>query len=48
MIGPHGELESITLGELKDFWYQTWYAPNNATLVIMQGDVRPEAALNQG
>ena len=45
VIGPMSELESITLGELKD-WYQTWYAPNNATLVIV-GDVEPEAALNQ-
>ena len=45
VIGPMDELESITLGELKD-WYQAWYAPNNATLVIV-GDVQPEAVLSQ-
>ncbi len=43
VIGPMSELESITLPELKD-WYQTWYTPNNATLVIV-GDVEPAAAL---
>ncbi|MGM8884427.1 M16 family metallopeptidase [Psychrobacter sp. 1U2] len=45
VIGPMDELESIKLGELKD-WYQAWYAPNNATLVIV-GDVQPEAVLSQ-
>jgi zinc protease len=39
------ELESITLPELKA-WYEQWYAPNNATLVIV-GDVKPAAALAQ-
>ena len=31
---------------LKDLsqWYQTWYAPNNATLVVA-GDVQPEQVL---
>ena len=45
VIGPMNELESITLPELKA-WYQKWYAPNNATLVIV-GDVDPEEVLTQ-
>lgn len=44
VIGPMDELESITLNDLKD-WYKTWYAPNNATLVIV-GDVEPTEVLN--
>lgn len=45
VIGPMAELESIKLAELKD-WYKTWYAPNNATLVIV-GDVEPQEVLAQ-
>lgn len=45
VIGPMAELESISLPELKA-WYEQWYAPNNATLVIV-GDVKPAAALAQ-
>ena len=45
VIGPMSELESIKLSDLKD-WYQTWYAPNNATLVIV-GDVQPQEVLTQ-
>ena len=45
VIGPMSELESITLDELKN-WYRTWYAPNNATLVIV-GDVEPSEVLAQ-
>ncbi len=45
VIGPMSELESITLPELKR-WYSTWYAPNNATLVIV-GDVEPSEVLAQ-
>ncbi|GAF59122.1 LOW QUALITY PROTEIN: peptidase [Psychrobacter sp. JCM 18902] len=45
VIGPMDELESITLTDLKD-WYKTWYAPNNATLVIV-GDVKPQEVLAQ-
>ena len=44
VIGPMEELKSITLNDLKD-WYKTWYAPNNATLVIV-GDVKPTKVLN--
>lgn len=45
VIGPMNELESITLNELKN-WYKTWYAPNNATIVIA-GDVNPKSALDE-
>ncbi|WP_442439705.1 insulinase family protein [Psychrobacter sp.] len=45
VIGPMTEIESITLAELKD-WYQQWYAPNNATLVIV-GDVDPDEVMTQ-
>ena len=45
VIGPMNELASITLSDLKD-WYKTWYAPNNATLVIV-GDVEPTDVLAQ-
>ena len=45
VIGPMEEIESISLDELKH-WYQQWYTPNNATLVIV-GDVNPEQALTQ-
>lgn len=43
VIGPMKEIEAITLPDLQN-WYQTWYAPNNATIVIV-GDVQPETAL---
>jgi zinc protease len=39
-IGWMTDIEGYTVEELKD-WYQTWYAPNNATLVVV-GDVSPE------
>lgn len=45
VIGPMDELASITLPDLKN-WYETWYAPNNATLVIV-GDVEPTEVLAQ-
>ncbi|MFW2176303.1 MULTISPECIES: M16 family metallopeptidase [unclassified Moraxella] len=45
VIGPMTEIASIKLEQLKD-WYNTWYAPNNATVVIV-GDVKPEEALAQ-
>lgn len=45
VIGPMSELESITLPELKR-WYQTWYAPNNATIVVV-GDVDPQAVFKE-
>ncbi len=37
IIGWMNDLENMTVSDARD-WYQTWYAPNNATLVIA-GDV---------
>ncbi len=39
VIGWMGDLESMTLSDLEG-WYKTWYAPNNATLVVV-GNVEP-------
>lgn len=36
-VGWMSDLENMKVDELKK-WYQTWYAPNNATLVVV-GDV---------
>ncbi|MDR2624851.1 MAG: insulinase family protein [Zoogloeaceae bacterium] len=41
VIGWMNDLENMTAADAKA-WYQTWYAPNNATLVI-SGDVEHEA-----
>jgi zinc protease len=41
VIGWMNDLEHMTIGDLSD-WYRRWYAPNNATLVVV-GDVEPEA-----
>lgn len=38
IIGWMEDLDTMTIDDLKE-WYQTWYAPNNATLVVV-GDVR--------
>jgi len=40
VIGWMGDLENMTLADLKQ-WYKTWYAPNNATVVVV-GDVQPD------
>ncbi|MDH3638064.1 MAG: insulinase family protein [Gammaproteobacteria bacterium] len=40
IIGWPQDLESMTVKDLRD-WYEKWYAPNNATLVVV-GDVEPE------
>nr|WP_228257221.1 pitrilysin family protein [Acinetobacter sp. WCHAc060025] len=45
VIGFMKNLQNIRLEDLKH-WYQTWYTPNNATLVIV-GDVNAEQALKQ-
>ncbi len=37
IIGWMDDLENLTLNDLKE-WYRRWYAPNNATLVVV-GDV---------
>ncbi len=39
-IGWMHDLERMTIADLRD-WHERWYAPNNATLVIV-GDVQPE------
>ncbi len=40
VIGWMVDLEGMKLNDLQD-WYKKWYAPNNATLVIV-GDVEPK------
>ena len=40
VIGWMSDLEAMTVNDARA-WYQRWYAPNNATLVIA-GDVKPE------
>lgn len=45
VIGFMKNLKNIQVDDLKH-WYQTWYTPNNATLVIV-GDVNAEQALKQ-
>jgi len=39
-IGWMNDLENMDLGDLQA-WYQRWYAPNNAVVVVV-GDVEPE------
>lgn len=39
-IGWMDDLKHMTIDDLRH-WYQTWYAPNNALLVVV-GDVQPE------
>lgn len=43
IIGWSGDLDQLTLEDLRD-WYRMWYAPNNATLVVV-GDVDPKEVL---
>lgn len=45
VIGPMQEIASTDIEDLKK-WYKTWYAPNNATLVIV-GDVDPQQTLEK-
>ena len=45
VIGHMKTLENLTLSDLKQ-WYQTWYTPNNAILVVV-GDIEPKQALQQ-
>ncbi|HHJ17560.1 MAG TPA: insulinase family protein [Gammaproteobacteria bacterium] len=40
VIGWMDDLENLSVDDLKD-WYRMWYAPNNATLVVV-GDVDPD------
>ncbi len=41
VIGWMSDLEAMEVDDLKR-WYRSWYAPNNATLVVV-GDVNPAA-----
>jgi zinc protease len=41
VIGWASDLEDMDVDDLRE-WYRKWYAPNNATLVVV-GDVEPEA-----
>jgi zinc protease len=43
IIGWMNDLDNMEVEDLRD-WYRRWYAPNNATLVVV-GDVEPEAVL---
>ena len=43
VIGWMSDLKAMTVDELRH-WYQRWYAPNNATLVVV-GDVDPQAVV---
>ena len=45
VIGHMNNLQNIQLADLQQ-WYNIWYAPNNATIVIV-GDVNPEQTLIQ-
>jgi zinc protease len=41
VIGWMGDLKSMAVEDLRN-WYQKWYAPDNATVVVV-GDVEPDA-----
>jgi len=43
VIGWMGDLDSLTVADAQK-WYEAWYAPNNATLVVV-GDVKPAEVL---
>ena len=40
VIGWKNDLQNMTVDDLRK-WYETWYAPNNAILVVV-GDVKPK------
>jgi len=45
VIGWMDDLENLQVADLRE-WYQMWYAPNNATLVVV-GDVDPKEVYRQ-
>lgn len=45
VIGWTNDLENLRAADLKD-WYRKWYAPNNATLVVV-GDVDAKAVVEE-
>lgn len=44
IIGWMDDLEDMTVADLRH-WYDRWYGPDNATLVIV-GDVEPDSTMN--
>lgn len=44
IIGWMADIENYTLNDLRA-WYKEWYAPNNATVVVV-GDVEPQAVFD--
>jgi zinc protease len=44
VIGWEGDLDDLTVEDLRD-WYRQWYAPNNATLVVV-GDVDAQSVFD--
>lgn len=44
IIGWMADIENYTLNDL-GAWYEKWYAPNNATVVVV-GDVEPQAVFD--
>ena len=43
VVGYMNDLENMTAADARE-WYNTWYAPNNATLVVV-GDVKTQEVL---
>lgn len=43
IIGSMDDIDGLSLEDLQN-WYRTWYAPNNAVLVLV-GDVTPDQAM---
>jgi zinc protease len=43
LIGWMNDIKNFTLADLQN-WYQRWYAPNNAIVVVV-GDVEPQAVV---
>lgn len=43
VVGHMNDLENMTAADARE-WYRTWYAPNNATLVVV-GDVKAQEVL---
>jgi zinc protease len=43
VIGWMSDLDALQVGDLQE-WYRKWYAPNNATLVVV-GDVDPQQVI---
>lgn len=44
IIGWMGDIANLNIDDMRD-WYKRWYAPNNATVVVV-GDIKPDAVFN--